>query len=715
MAQSTARAQIQKPHTARRAGFTLVEMLVIAPIVILTIGAFIALIVNLTGEVLSSRGSNVLAYDVQDTLNRIEEDVKMSTTFLAKNSIAFTPTAPANPQGYGANGSYADFQSSGHSSGPMLILNGLVTNGDPMSLTSSNVYLADKPNPCGSPADYAQYSKNRPLSMNIIYFTDSSGTLWRRTVMEANYDTVPKCGTVTMWQRPSCGLGYSSSFCKTNDIKLAEGVGATGLTLEYFTSADAATPLADATSTDDATRATALKSATTLRVSLTANKTIAGRDISRTGTIRVTRLDTNATGIANYVPPTAAPASPVVTGAVSDGHNVTFTWPQVPTATAYELRYSINGGALQVGNLNLTNGSRAFTVTAGNHTDTVTAQVIAKNERGNSAAGTTATIIPLWAPLILQNGWADYGAPYAPPSYTKTRSGVIILRGLLRGGSGVIANVPADYRPSSVPNAFATSANQAFARVDVSQTGDISMPVGSNPWLSLDGITYPASTLTNTSITGFVNSWSIYSPGSWQSPNYATDGSGRVHLRGLISGGTTTDGTVLVTLPSAARPAAQYTQWVQANSNTTGAVGYNPTGTALVTKGGGNSYLTMNALYYPLSPARATGTTCTTQWCALPMDNSWVHYGSPYTTPQYTKGTDGLVMVKGLIRSGTAARMATLPSGYCPKNRLVLTVYSAGAWGRVDVLPSTGGTCYIEGNSYSATSVSLDTVRFMAE
>ena len=39
-------------------GFTVVELLVIAPIVILTIGAFVATIVNMTGEVLASRGAN---------------------------------------------------------------------------------------------------------------------------------------------------------------------------------------------------------------------------------------------------------------------------------------------------------------------------------------------------------------------------------------------------------------------------------------------------------------------------------------------------------------------------------------------------------------------------------------------------------------------------------------------------------------------------------
>ena len=56
-------------HSVSR-GFTLVEMMVIAPIVILAIGAFITLIVNLTGEIMSSRGSNMVTYNVQNALNQ---------------------------------------------------------------------------------------------------------------------------------------------------------------------------------------------------------------------------------------------------------------------------------------------------------------------------------------------------------------------------------------------------------------------------------------------------------------------------------------------------------------------------------------------------------------------------------------------------------------------------------------------------------------------
>ena len=38
--------------TSLQKGFTLIEMLVVAPVVILTIGAFLTVIISMTGEVL---------------------------------------------------------------------------------------------------------------------------------------------------------------------------------------------------------------------------------------------------------------------------------------------------------------------------------------------------------------------------------------------------------------------------------------------------------------------------------------------------------------------------------------------------------------------------------------------------------------------------------------------------------------------------------------
>ncbi len=280
-------------------GFTLVEMLVIAPIVILLIGGFIALIVNVTGEVLASRASNVLAYNVQDALNRIEQDVKMSSNFLAVNDIDISSTK----QGYGGNttsGSSVNFtnidKTASAGSTASLILRTVATVRNPLNASATDndlVYLAASPNPC---TNYASYSRNTPMFTNIVYFIQDN-TLWRRTIMPSNYNNpAVRCGNAP-WQVPSCieGYGPALSFCQTNDEKIIIGVSSVNFVIQYY--ANSSTTTADTasvnTSSNDASRNIALASTPSVGITITANQIVAGRDISRTASIRVTRATSN--------------------------------------------------------------------------------------------------------------------------------------------------------------------------------------------------------------------------------------------------------------------------------------------------------------------------------------------------------------------------------------------------------------------------------------
>jgi hypothetical protein len=190
-------------------GFTVVELLVIAPIVILTIGAFITVIVNMTGEVLATRASGFLAYSVQDSLNRIEDDIKLSTTFLAETNITLT-----SPQGYG--NSTMSFTNVDVTKGNMLILNALATIGNPYQSSNGLVYLTNLPNSCTS----ADVNQNKPMTYNIVYFVENS-TLWRRTLMPPDYTTA---GCNAPWQKPSCNPNQSGAFCVGKDIRLLDNV-----------------------------------------------------------------------------------------------------------------------------------------------------------------------------------------------------------------------------------------------------------------------------------------------------------------------------------------------------------------------------------------------------------------------------------------------------------------------------------------------------------
>jgi hypothetical protein len=349
----------------------------------------------------------------------------------------------------------------------------------------------------------------------------------------------------------------------------------------------------------------------------------------------------------------------------------------------------------------------------------VNARVVAINSAGTSGYGTNSVTIPVWMPLLLGNNWVYYNPPYAVPAYSKTSSGLVVLKGLVKAGSGNIATLPEGYRPAANEYImFENSSNQVMGRDDITSAGIIGLSVGSNAWFSLDGIAFmPSGAITFTNFSSFLGGWQNYSPGSgdvnWAPASYGTDSLGRVHTRGLVRSGTATDGTDIVNLPAGSRP-AEYMHVVNVNTNAASLVGIHYSG-PIEAKGGSNGYLAMQSIFYP--SGRATGTDCTTQWCNLTLLNSWVHYGSPHSTPQYTKSADGMVLLKGLVRSGTlGVTMATLPAGYCPKEQLLLAVAANGTWGRVDITSGAAGSgCTITGSVVSASWTSFDAIHFLAE
>ncbi|MFZ1301178.1 MAG: hypothetical protein WAQ27_01185 [Candidatus Microsaccharimonas sp.] len=695
-------------------GFTLVEMVVIAPIVILAIGSFITVIVAMTGDVLSSRGSNVLAYDVQDALNRMEEDVKLSSGFLAKNNIPFSAS---NPQGYGVVGSTTNFTSVQGTSGTSLILSAVATDGNPLATTSRMVYLANEPNSCDS---YAEYSKNKPMLTNIIYFVDTNGTLWRRTVMPYGYDnSALRCGNAA-WQQPSCQTGYVSAFCKTNDVRLVSGVGSDGLTINYYPSANSTVASTTAIDPVEATRTTALKSMQTASITISATDSIAGRDISRSGTVRVTRLDTNATAIADSVVVTA-PAAPVISSTVSDGSTVNFSWPRVPTATSYLLEYKINSGSWIAASATLNSNERSYSLLA-NHEDTVSVQVKAVNSAGQSGYGTGSLSIPFWSPLVLSGDWTQYGGTaYASAEFSRTSTGLVVLKGLVKksttaANGDIIATLPPGYRPTG-RLVFGTATNpNATGRVDIDTDGNVILVAGDAGYFSLDTVRFIADstgmsnvpTYTRNSLT-YSNSWTNYG-GVYANASYVVDNKGRVVTQGLASSGTTTAGTLITAIPAGSRP-AKY-QILPSRSTGYSQIGIDAT-SGIVARDNNAGFHSLNAIWFPASPSPAL------TWTTMTLQSSWVSYdgGTTHELPQYSKtGTENMVTLKGLIKSGTSTDdtvVATLPVGYRPEGRLMFATTNSGAFTRVDI--KANGEITLKGSGIGNTWQSLSGITFHAD
>ena len=305
-------------------GFTLVEMVVVAPIVILAIGAFLTVIISMTGEVIASRTANTVTFNIQDSLSRIEQDVKLSTDFLATNSIALPL---ANAQGY--NDDDTAFTNVGGTSGTALILDMAATITDPSTGDGSFVYRANEPNSCES----AEVFNNTVMNYNVVYFVKDD-TLWRRTIMPNDYlSTSYSCATA--WQRPSCSPEYTSTFCVTEDTKLLEGVTQSNFSIDYFTSPSETTAIADPTNQAN------LDTAQTIEVSIASEQVAAGRTISEAASRKSTRV-----AVTSGTPVDVSGEVPVVPPNFSVTLNspgvFTADWDAATRAQTYTLEYATN-------------------------------------------------------------------------------------------------------------------------------------------------------------------------------------------------------------------------------------------------------------------------------------------------------------------------------------------------------------------------------------
>ncbi|MDB5167196.1 MAG: hypothetical protein JWN26_341 [Candidatus Saccharibacteria bacterium] len=703
-------------------GFTVIELLVVAPIVLLVIGAFITVVVNMVGDVLASRTSGVLTYNIQDALDRIESDIKLSTTFLAQSNITLT-----SPQGFSDN-STTPFNNVDSTNGDMLILNTLATTGTPLSTTSGLIYLTNSPNDCTS----TQVGQNTPMTMNVVYFIKNS-SLWRRSIMPSNYKTA---GCSVPWQQPSCNPTYMTNnpgaptaFCATQDVKLLDNINPSDFHIQYYNTADGTTVntvASDQTQTV-AARNTALQSITTAGASITVNTTASGRAISQSGSIRATKLDVNASTIAPIITPTT-PAAPTVTASLSQPASVIFTWPTVAGATGYTFQYNTTGGNCSSGSWTtaFSNQNTTTYTVPGIHSTPSTPSVIYGCATATTAGASVPTsgwstvasvTIPVWVTPSLQNSWADFGSTYNTAGYTKTPYGLVILKGLIkRTGTFVsgetIFTLPVGYRPA-YKLTFAVSSNDASASFTINTDGTITPSTNvSESYLSLESVSFLATTYTGTwtnmaMISGYSNRGTTDDPPF----SYTQDPTGRLNVRGTLSAGTQTDGTIINSpaLPVGLRVPLYQHFALRSGGNGYNLIGADPTGN-LLAKGGsaGSAYFT-NFAYLPTS---YSGT-----WTPVPglATNGWVVYSASYSTLQYTETSDGIVNLKGLIKSGTTATgtvIATLPAGFRPSKTVLTDSVCASLYCRIDITASGN---IVARAGVSATWTSFDNISFMAE
>lgn len=272
-----------------RRGFTLVELLVIAPIAILVIAGLVAAMINLVGDALVSQQRNTATYETQAGLNQMEQDIRLSSAILSTTgSVASPQGSDSGTAAFSANGTVNPDQSITLSSTTALVLRAYATTANPLNASRSLIYT-NVPASCAS-----GYSTNTPLSYMVVYFV-SGGSLWRRTI-------VPTGATLCngpVWQQNSCTTG-----CVTNDRLVVSNVSSVAIT--YYL--ETASPY---TSTTD-TSLTPTDNPTSVTVKITTSKTVAGSAIGSSLSTYVARLGDSPTKInastpsgTNLLPPFA--------------------------------------------------------------------------------------------------------------------------------------------------------------------------------------------------------------------------------------------------------------------------------------------------------------------------------------------------------------------------------------------------------------------------
>jgi hypothetical protein len=238
---------------------------------------------------------------------------------------------------------------------------------------------------------------------------------------------------------------------------------------------------------------------------------------------------------------------------------------------------------------------------------------------------------------------------------------------------------------------------------------------GTNAYHTLDKVSFLPSDIASTPISIFQNGWITPPQGSqFASPGFYKDPAGVLHLEGVLSSGTV--GSIAFSLSSNNHNTDYRYSFLVYSILATGRIDIDIDGTVIVVQGI-NTQVSLDGICLPI------GAT----WIAATLTNGWLQYGSPYAPAGYWKNTDGVVYLRGVVKSGpvtgsaakspgwtprSAANAAifTLPVGYRPDKGLVIPVISNNTVGRIDI--NTDGTVVAAvGNNIS---FSLDGISFPA-
>jgi Tfp pilus assembly protein PilW len=251
----------------KEAGFSLVEVaiaLVLTALVVLTMFQFISdsYTANNSADVQATA-----ANDVQTALNKIEDDINLSSGFDTTISAPFAD--PFGPDDAGA--SWTHFGSSATTRA--LIIKGYATTTNIKNINKVPVYV----NSYGCTTDII--NSNPLLADRIIYFI-RNGNLYRRTLTDT---TKTLCNT--QYQKQTCPSGMTHATCLGKDVLVIENV--TNFSISYYTTASGTTAMSAYTTSP----VPDLTTAKTAEFTIAVTRTASGKPYTYQSSIRATKLN----------------------------------------------------------------------------------------------------------------------------------------------------------------------------------------------------------------------------------------------------------------------------------------------------------------------------------------------------------------------------------------------------------------------------------------
>lgn len=198
----------------KQKGFTLVELMVISPIIIIALVGTIALLVNLISESVISTEKNTMTSEIQNGLDDIESSLSSASHFL--NATGSSDNLRDDQQ----DSSYREGPASASGNN---IFNSMYINGLTHDQIKFNGIITpgyrDNPGGCGS----SEMSSNEIAKTNTIYFaqvsSSTSTSLKKRILTEENRSL---CGDTIFPE--SCEALNSPSGCTNDDVLIKNGL-----------------------------------------------------------------------------------------------------------------------------------------------------------------------------------------------------------------------------------------------------------------------------------------------------------------------------------------------------------------------------------------------------------------------------------------------------------------------------------------------------------